>query len=98
MEYIKLHNIGMNEKLFPITTRQFRRIWNNWRPNKSKGLHTLRHTFGTLLINNCDDIYAAKHLLGHRQIANTEKYLHFVHGQKDLRSKMKGMFKKKLGE
>lgn len=95
LEYVKIHEIKDNERLFPITTRQFRRVWDLFRPNKNKGLHSLRHSFGVALYRNCENVKSVQFALGHRQINNTEVYVSYVEGQKDLRQKMQGMFKRK---
>jgi site-specific recombinase XerD len=38
--------------------------------------HTLRHTFGTLLVMRGVELHVVKHLMGHERISSTEKYLH----------------------
>ena len=84
-----------NDKIFQITTRQFRRIWNQYRPNYQLGIHSLRHTFGILLYNNCNNIHVVKTMLGHVSISSTQVYLSFVETQRVLRNMSKGMFSKR---
>jgi integrase len=96
--YISSNNIGRDERIFPISDRQWRRIWDYWRPNPSKGSHCLRHTAGTLLYINCKDLMTVRAFLGHKQINNTMIYLQYVEGVRNLRSKMKGMWKKTIDD
>lgn len=88
-------DLETGELLFPISTRQFRRIWDFWRVNPFKGAHCLRHTLGVRHYTNCTDIHATKTLLGHKNINNTMKYLDFVEGQRKLKTTMKGLFNTK---
>lgn len=94
--FIQANGLRPNDRLFPISTRHFRRIWDVWRPNATKGSHCLRHTPATLLYINTHDILAVQALLGHKQINNTMVYLHFVDGARALKRKMKGMWKKRI--
>lgn len=88
-------HLQAEDRLFPISTRHFRRIWDTWRVAPDKGAHCLRHTLGVRHYANCTDIHATKTVLGHKNIANTMKYLDFVEGQRKLRSTMKGVFNMK---
>ena len=101
VEYVKKNDIKNDDRIFPISTRMFSKIFEEYQTNchinSGKALHSLRHTFATKLYENCENIYSVKFALGHKSITNTEKYQHFVEGQKSLRSKMQGMFKKKAG-
>jgi integrase len=96
--YITQQRIGMEDKVFPISDRQWRRIWDYWRPNPTKSSHCLRHTAGTLLYINCKDLMTVKAFLGHKQINNTMIYLQYVEGSRSLRNKMKGMWKNNIDD
>lgn len=98
LDYIENNFIGKSDRIFPISTRHYRRIWDMYRPASSseKGLHSLRHTFGVKLYNNCKDIKTVQKALGHSQINNTNIYLEYVETTSTLRGKMNNMFKKKL--
>ena len=92
-EYSK--SFSSENRIFPITTRHFRRIWDQYRPNASKGAHSLRHTGALKLYSNCRDLKAVQYMLGQKEIKNTMVYLDFVEGTQKLRSQMKGMWNRK---
>ncbi len=48
-----------------------------------KGLHALRHTFGSILIKNNTDIKVVSELLGHSDVKFTyNRYIHIINEQK----------------
>jgi len=67
-------------KGLPLTARAVQKLFG--RLQKSSGLkdklhpHALRHTFATRLAANGASLVALKEILGHRQLATTERYLH----------------------
>ncbi len=83
------------DRLFPIARRTLRHIWDQFRPNPNKGVHSLRHTYGVKLYNNCEDIHAVKTALGHKNYSSTQVYLDFVEGQKTMKKAVKGMWTKR---
>ncbi len=92
-EYCK--GVAVADRIFPISTRHFRRIWDQYRPNPSKGSHAIRHSGALKLYMNCRDLKAVQYMLGQKEIKNTMVYLDFVEGAQKLRSQMKGMWSKK---
>lgn len=94
--FVKAEGTKPNERIFPITTRHFRRVWSYWRPVRKPKLHGLRHTLGVRLYNNSKNIHAVKTFLGQVNIKNTMIYLDFVEGTNQLRSESDGMWEKKL--
>lgn len=70
-------------KAYPVRTIQ--RIFNNAREKagilKQVGMHSLRHSFATHLLDKGTDIRYIKELLGHFNIKTTERYLHVTNKQ-----------------
>ena len=93
--YIQANGLRPDDLLFPITTRQFRRIWDHWRPNPRKGTHSIRHTVGASLYLNSKDLLTVKYVLGHKNIQNTMIYLD-IEVNRGLRGKMRGMLRQKF--
>lgn len=84
-----------DERLFPFSTRHYRRIWDTWRSSRKPKLHGLRHTFGIKFYDNSRNIHATKTFLGHKNIKNTMVYLDFIEGAEQLRAGADGMWQKK---
>lgn len=96
-EYVRAQAIKPDQKIFPITTRHFRRIWAEWRPVRKPKLHSLRHTCGVRLYANSRNIHAVQTFLRQKNIKNTMIYLDFVEGADQLREGTQGMWDRKLG-
>lgn len=94
--YIKTNSLKADDRLFPITTRMFRKIFAIWRPNPNKGAHSLRHTVGVKLFNSCENIHIVKTVLGHKSLTSTQVYLDYVESQRHLKKKMKGFLRRRL--
>jgi len=82
--YLGENRIGSNDLLFPISTRRFRQIWQNFRLG-DKSLHKLRHTFAIELFKRHRDIRLVQFALGHRNINNTLVYSSYVYKVEELK-------------
>ncbi|MBB6463342.1 tyrosine-type recombinase/integrase [Flammeovirga kamogawensis] len=54
--------------------------------------HSFRRTFGTLLHASGNDLYTIKEMLGHQNIANTERYVYFMNDKKEEASRSLDQF------
>jgi len=85
-------DMDRDQPIFKIKTRQLRRIWDKWRPNPERSLHSTRHSFAVRLYEVCNNIIAVKANLGHRNIQNSMTYLEYVETTLNMRKHITGMW------
>jgi integrase/recombinase XerC len=73
------------DKLFDVHRDTANSWWELYRPNRKRGLHSLRHTMALRLYKQTKDIRLVKYLLGHKSIHNTMVYAEYAYSQDELR-------------
>ena len=82
VEYIFNPNIATIRKGFMKQRKRIAETLQNPRL-KEIHFHTLRHWKATMEYHRTKDILFVKHLLGHRQLKNTEIYTHLINFEND---------------
>jgi integrase len=66
----------------PQTLKPFNTVYYSWNSARCKAglsdvrMHDLRHSFASFLINSGRSLYEVQNLLGHSQVATTQRYAH----------------------
>lgn len=88
--YVLTDGNGKSARLFDIRHTTMKTIWYKIRPNKSKGIHSLRHTFAINLFKKHRDIKLVQMFLGHRNIQNTMIYADYVYSTEEMSQALGG--------
>lgn len=85
--YAYMDSIGVrgDDLVFPISYNRLQQIWDVYRPNRDKGLHSLRHTFAINLYKKSKDIRLVQTALGHKSITNTMVYATYLYTKDELK-------------
>lgn len=83
--FIKERDCAAGEPIFAVSATTLKEIWYRVRPNKAKGIHSLRHTFAVRLYERTRDIRLVQIALGHRSINSTMVYADFVDSKETMR-------------
>lgn len=90
MAQIRRLPVGPDGRLFPISYPRLAQIWADYRPNRHKPFHCLRHTFAVNLFEKTRDIRLVQAALGHRNIQNTLIYSDYRYETKELQKLING--------
>lgn len=85
---LDIKQVKKDQKVFNISYSRLEQVWRMMRPNPSKTLHSLRHTFAVVTFLRTKDIKLVQNALGHRSINNTLVYVDFVYANETMRKGM----------
>lgn len=90
-QFVIDNDIGPNDRIFPITTRHFRRVFGDYTPNPNKSSKAIRHTGAVNFYEACKDLLSLQYYLGHVDIRNTIIYAEHVASDEALRANLDAM-------
>jgi len=76
-ENVKLNNLVI-DKIGDYLTKRFLEAFKSLEINKKGGVHLLRHSIATYLLEIGNDIRIVQAILGHKDIKTTQIYTHIV--------------------
>lgn len=71
-------NLGLDDKLFPITTAQVRNIVHKYQGEEVIKPHTYRHSFAVYCLKSGMNVRSLQKILGHKDLATTAEYLDLI--------------------
>jgi len=71
-------DMGLDQRLFPITTAQVRNIVHKYQDAEYVKPHTFRHSFAVYCLKSGMNVRSLQKILGHKDLSTTAEYLDLI--------------------